>query len=46
MEIYAERIAPCGLYCGVCRLLHATQDDDRSLLERLAKIYARVVCRR
>ncbi|MCG2767310.1 MAG: DUF3795 domain-containing protein [Anaerolineae bacterium] len=41
MEIQAERIAPCGLYCGMCRLLHATQDDDQTLLERLARIYAR-----
>ena len=41
MKIHPEQLAPCGLYCGVCRLFHATQDDDRTLLERLAKIYAR-----
>jgi len=41
MKIHPEQLAPCGLYCGVCRLFHATQDDDRTLLERLARVYAR-----
>ena len=41
MEIHAEQLAPCGLYCGVCRILHATQEEDRALLDRLARIYAR-----
>ena len=39
--IYPEHVAPCGLYCGVCRILQATQADDRAYLERLVKIYAR-----
>lgn len=41
MSIRPELIAPCGLYCGVCRIHHATQEDDRTLLARLARIYAR-----
>ena len=41
MKTHPEQLAPCGLYCGVCRLHLATQDDDRTLLGRLAKIYAR-----
>jgi hypothetical protein len=41
MEIPRELIAPCGLYCGVCRIHQATQANDRALLQRLAKIYAR-----
>jgi hypothetical protein len=41
IEIHPEHIAPCGLYCGVCRIHHATQENDRTLLERLARIYTR-----
>jgi hypothetical protein len=33
--------APCGLYCGVCRIYQATQEDDLVYLKRLGKIYAR-----
>jgi hypothetical protein len=40
-ETYPERIAPCGLYCGVCRIHHATQENDLAYLKRLARIYAR-----
>lgn len=40
-EINPEHIAPCGLYCGVCRIHHATQENDLAYLERLVKIYAR-----
>ena len=40
-EICAEHVAPCGLYCGVCRILLATQADNQVYLERLVKIYAR-----
>ena len=36
-----EAAAPCGLYCGVCRLYTATQEGDLGLLGRLARIYAR-----
>ncbi|NIM95858.1 MAG: DUF3795 domain-containing protein [Anaerolineales bacterium] len=41
MNVPPEVIAPCGLYCGVCRIYLATQEDDRALLGRLAKIYSR-----
>jgi hypothetical protein len=36
-----EHVAPCGLYCGVCRILAATQENDRAFLERLVKVYRR-----
>lgn len=39
--INPEHIAPCGLYCGVCRIHYATQENDLAYLERLMKIYAR-----
>jgi hypothetical protein len=41
METHPEHIAPCGLYCGVCRIYHATQEDDRTFLQRLVNIYRR-----
>lgn len=40
-EINPEHVAPCGLYCGVCRIHHATQENDLAYLERLLRIYAR-----
>jgi hypothetical protein len=40
-EIQPEHLAPCGLYCGVCRIHQATQENDLAYLERLAKVYAR-----
>jgi hypothetical protein len=36
-----ETSAPCGLYCGVCRIYLATQDNDLEYLNRLANVYAR-----
>jgi len=41
MEINPEYVAPCGLYCGVCRIRYASQENNLMYLERLAKIYAR-----
>ena len=41
MEIHPEHIAPCGLYCGVCRIYQATQENDLRFLKRLVKVYAR-----
>ena len=41
METHPDYIAPCGLYCGVCKIHHATRENDLAYLERLAKIYAR-----
>ena len=40
-KIHPEQIAPCGLYCGVCRIHHATQENNLAYLKRLARIYAR-----
>ena len=40
-EIHPEYVAPCGLYCGVCRIRYATEENDLEYLERLVKIYAR-----
>jgi hypothetical protein len=36
-----ELIAPCGLYCGVCRIRQATEADELGYLQRLVKVYAR-----
>jgi hypothetical protein len=33
--------APCGLYCGVCRIYMATVENDLAYLKRLGKLYAR-----
>ena len=40
-DINPHLIAPCGLYCGVCRIQHATQEHDLAYLERLVRVYAR-----
>jgi hypothetical protein len=40
-EALSELIPPCGLYCGVCRIYQATQEDDMALLRRLARVYSR-----
>jgi hypothetical protein len=40
-KVNPEHIAPCGLYCGVCNINHATQENDLRYLARLARIYAR-----
>jgi hypothetical protein len=36
-----ETLAPCGLYCGVCKIYQATQAGDHRYLERLVRVYAR-----
>lgn len=41
MDLRPEHIAPCGLYCGVCRIHYATQENDQAFLHRLVKIYTR-----
>lgn len=43
MEIHGEYAAPCGLYCGVCRIRYATEENDVGYLRRLVRIYARRV---
>jgi hypothetical protein len=40
-EINPEHVAPCGLYCGVCRIHHATQENDLAYLKRLVRVYGR-----
>lgn len=42
-EVVLETAAPCGLYCGVCRLYTATQANDLKLLGRMARVYSRVL---
>jgi hypothetical protein len=39
--VQPETLAPCGLYCGVCRIRRATEENDLAYLKRLARIYAR-----
>ncbi len=41
IEMNPELIAPCGLYCGVCKLHDATQKNDLALLKRLARVFTR-----
>ena len=41
MDTHPERIPPCGMYCGVCRIHQATQEDDRPYLQQLVKVYRR-----
>ena len=40
-DINPEFVAPCGLYCGVCLVHYATQENDLAFLERFAKLLAR-----
>ncbi len=40
-KVPPEYVSPCGLYCGVCRIRYATEENDLQYLKRLAKIYAR-----
>ena len=40
-NINPNYLAPCGLYCGVCRIQHATREGDLAYLKRLKKIYSR-----
>jgi hypothetical protein len=41
MDVQPETLAPCGLYCGVCKIRLATKENDLAYLKRLARIYAR-----
>lgn len=40
-KVRSEYVAPCGLYCGVCRIRYATEEKDLEYLKRLTKIYKR-----
>jgi hypothetical protein len=39
MEINAKLLAPCGLYCGVCAVFCATEDNNEKFRERLLGVY-------
>lgn len=39
MEINPEWLAPCGLYCGVCAIRIAHENNNEKLKERLASLY-------
>ena len=40
MEINANFMAPCGLYCGVCGVYYATRDNNEKFLKKLLDMYA------
>jgi len=40
-EVNPHHAAPCGLYCGVCKIHIATLEGDLAYLRRLARIYRR-----
>lgn len=39
MESRPEWLSPCGLYCGVCAIRIAHQDNNTKLKEKLAQLY-------
>ncbi|MFO7665043.1 MAG: DUF3795 domain-containing protein [Desulfobacterales bacterium] len=39
MKTNPELIAPCGLYCGVCGVYYATQDNNQKFLEKIVNVY-------
>ena len=39
MDINADFIAPCGLYCGVCAIYIADRDNNQKFKERLVDLY-------
>lgn len=39
MDINADYLAPCGLYCGVCAILKATREGNQKFKELLVKVY-------
>jgi hypothetical protein len=30
---------PCGIYCGACRIYHATRDKDQKFIKKLINAY-------
>ena len=38
-EYDPELLAPCGIYCGACRIYHATRDKDQKFLKKLVNAY-------
>lgn len=39
MKINPDFISPCGLYCGVCAIYMAHQDNNQKFKERLVNLY-------
>lgn len=39
MKANPDYLAPCGLYCGVCAVLYATEENNLKFKERLAGLY-------
>ncbi|MBW2322735.1 MAG: DUF3795 domain-containing protein [Deltaproteobacteria bacterium] len=39
MTVNQELLAPCGLYCGVCGVYIATNDENQKFKERLSTVY-------
>lgn len=39
MEINPKLLAPCGLYCGVCAVFCATEDNNEKFRELLLGVY-------
>jgi len=43
MKINPDHISPCGLYCGVCGIYHATQKNDQRFLKVFLRIYQSLI---
>ena len=43
MKINSAHISPCGLYCGVCGIYHATRENNMRFLKVLLKMYKSII---
>ena len=43
MEINPEHISPCGLYCGVCGIYRATQENNLRFLKITLRMYQSII---
>ena len=39
IDFKEELLAPCGLYCGVCRIYLAHKDNDLEFKKEIVKLY-------
>ena len=39
MSVKNEYLSPCGMYCSVCSVLAAYQNNDQKLKEKLASVF-------